>query len=137
MPRRCRPARSSPTPTPPWPRPCSGAWRRLLELAAWLHARTGDRDLVLAGGVALNCVANSRLWREGPFERVWVQPAAGDSGTALGARLGGLLPQRSNRYGWLTVIHQSPDRLGLISLDGTIVAPRPYRPWRPGAECRR
>jgi group II intron reverse transcriptase/maturase len=44
---------------------------------------------------------------------------------------------RSNRYGWWTVIHQSPDRLGLISLDGTIVAPRPYRPWRPGAECRR
>jgi carbamoyltransferase len=59
----------------------------LLELARWLHARTGDRDLVMAGGVALNCVANSRLWRDGPFERVWVQPAAGDSGTALGAAL--------------------------------------------------
>jgi carbamoyltransferase len=59
----------------------------LLELAAWLHARTGDRDLVMAGGVALNCVANSRLWREGPFERVWVQPASGDSGTALGAAM--------------------------------------------------
>ena len=59
----------------------------LLELACWLHERTGDADLVLAGGVALNCVANSRLWREGPFERVWVQPAAGDSGTALGAAL--------------------------------------------------
>jgi carbamoyltransferase len=59
----------------------------LLDLAGWLHARTGHRDLVLAGGVALNCVANSRLWREGPFERVWVQPAAGDSGTALGAAL--------------------------------------------------
>src|SRR5215217_705007 len=59
----------------------------LLELARWLHGQTGDRDLVLAGGVALNCVANSRLWREGPFERVWVQPAAGDSGTALGAAL--------------------------------------------------
>src|SRR5215208_5657830 len=59
----------------------------LLELAAWLHGRTGHRDLVLAGGVALNCVANSRLWRESPFERVWVQPASGDSGTALGAAL--------------------------------------------------
>jgi carbamoyltransferase len=59
----------------------------LLELAGWLHARTGHRDLVLAGGVALNCVANSRLWREGPFERIWVQPASGDSGTALGAAL--------------------------------------------------
>jgi len=59
----------------------------LLELAGWLHERTGDRDLVMAGGVALNCVANSRVWREGPFDRVWVQPAAGDSGTALGAAL--------------------------------------------------
>ena len=59
----------------------------LLDLARWLHERTGDRDLVMAGGVALNCVANSRLWREGPFERVWVQPAAGDAGTALGAAL--------------------------------------------------
>ena len=59
----------------------------LLELARWLHRRTGDDDLVLAGGVALNCVANSRLWREGPFARVWVQPASGDSGTALGAAL--------------------------------------------------
>src|SRR4051794_11611186 len=59
----------------------------LIELATWLHAKTGDRDLVMAGGVALNCVANSRLWREGPFERIWVQPASGDSGTALGAAL--------------------------------------------------
>ena len=59
----------------------------LLELARWLHRRTGHDDLVLAGGVALNCVANSRIWREGPFARVWVQPASGDSGTALGAAL--------------------------------------------------
>jgi carbamoyltransferase len=59
----------------------------LLELAGWLHARTGERWLAMAGGVALNCVANSRLWREAPFEHVWVQPAAGDAGTALGAAL--------------------------------------------------
>src|SRR5215208_5148105 len=59
----------------------------LLDLARWLHERTRDRALVLAGGVALNCVANSRLWREGPFDEVWVQPASGDSGTALGAAL--------------------------------------------------
>jgi carbamoyltransferase len=59
----------------------------LLDLAGWLHERTGDRALVLAGGVALNCVANSRLWREGPFEEIWVQPASGDSGTALGAAM--------------------------------------------------
>ena len=59
----------------------------LLDLARWLHAATGDRDLTMAGGVALNCVANSRLHRESPFERIWVQPAAGDAGTALGAAL--------------------------------------------------
>ncbi|MFN2569356.1 MAG: carbamoyltransferase [Candidatus Dormibacteria bacterium] len=59
----------------------------ILELARWLHDRTGDRRLTMAGGVALNCVANSRLHSEGPFEEVWVQPAAGDSGTALGAAL--------------------------------------------------
>jgi carbamoyltransferase len=59
----------------------------LLDLARWLHRRTGDRALTLAGGVALNCVANSRIAAEGPFEQVWVQPAAGDAGTALGAAL--------------------------------------------------
>jgi carbamoyltransferase len=59
----------------------------LLELARWLHAQTGDRALTMAGGVALNCVANSRLAAEGPFEQVWVQPAAGDAGTALGGAL--------------------------------------------------
>jgi carbamoyltransferase len=59
----------------------------LIELARWVHERTGDSRLTLAGGVALNCVANSRLWREGPFEEIWVQPASGDSGTALGGAL--------------------------------------------------
>ncbi|MFE9674121.1 carbamoyltransferase [Streptomyces sp. NPDC006259] len=59
----------------------------LLDLVRWLHERTGEDVLTLAGGVALNCVANTRLYREGPFERVWVQPAAGDAGTALGAAL--------------------------------------------------
>jgi carbamoyltransferase len=57
----------------------------LLALADWLADRTGESRLAMAGGVALNCVANSRLAREGPFEQIWVQPAAGDSGTALGA----------------------------------------------------
>jgi carbamoyltransferase len=59
----------------------------LLDLAHWLHARTGDPVLTMAGGVALNCVANSRLAAEGPFDDIWVQPAAGDAGTALGAAL--------------------------------------------------
>jgi carbamoyltransferase len=59
----------------------------LLDLASWLHSQTGDRDLTMAGGVALNCVANTKLWEQSPFDRVWVQPAAGDAGTALGAAL--------------------------------------------------
>ncbi|WP_061294019.1 carbamoyltransferase family protein [Herbidospora cretacea] len=59
----------------------------LLDLAAWLHDRTGMDRLALAGGVALNCVANTRLFDRGPFREVWVQPAAGDSGTALGGAL--------------------------------------------------
>ena len=59
----------------------------LLDLVRWLYGRTGDTALTLAGGVALNCVANSRISAEGPFEHVWVQPAAGDSGTALGGAM--------------------------------------------------
>jgi carbamoyltransferase len=59
----------------------------LVELAGWLHERTGERRLAMAGGVALNCVANTRIAEAGPFDEVWVQPAAGDSGTALGAAL--------------------------------------------------
>src|SRR3954470_7332649 len=59
----------------------------LVDLARWLHEQTGERRLTMAGGVALNCVANSRIWREGPFDEVWVQPSSGDSGTALGAAL--------------------------------------------------
>src|SRR5260370_23484773 len=59
----------------------------VLRMGRHLHSKTGMRQLVLAGGVALNCVANGRLLREGPFEDVWIQPAAGDAGGALGAAL--------------------------------------------------
>ncbi|MEM7349750.1 MAG: carbamoyltransferase N-terminal domain-containing protein [Acidobacteriota bacterium] len=57
----------------------------LLEKVTYLHSETGLRDLCMAGGVALNCVANGRIRREGPFERLFVQPAAGDAGGCLGA----------------------------------------------------
>jgi carbamoyltransferase len=57
----------------------------LLAKVRWLHERTGFPDLCMAGGVALNVVANGRILREGPFERLFVQPAAGDSGGCLGA----------------------------------------------------
>ena len=59
----------------------------VLRLAQTVHKETGQDYLCLAGGVALNCVANGRLLREGPFKDIWIQPAAGDAGGALGAAL--------------------------------------------------
>jgi carbamoyltransferase len=59
----------------------------VLKIARYAHETTGSRNLCMAGGVALNCVANGRVLREGPFENVWIQPAAGDAGGALGAAL--------------------------------------------------
>lgn len=59
----------------------------IMRMAGTVHRETKIKNLVLAGGVALNCVANGRLMREGPFENVWIQPAAGDAGGALGAAL--------------------------------------------------
>ncbi len=70
----------------------------VIRLARSLHAETSERNLCLAGGVALNCVANGRLLREGPFERIWVQPAAGDAGAAVGVAL--------------SVCHTMPDAAG-------------------------
>ena len=59
----------------------------MLRCARYVHEETGLRNLCLAGGVALNCVGNGRIAREGPFENVWIQPAAGDAGGALGVAL--------------------------------------------------
>jgi carbamoyltransferase len=59
----------------------------VLRLARTVHAELGNEYLCLAGGVALNCVANGRVLREGPFKDIWIQPAAGDAGGALGAAL--------------------------------------------------
>ena len=59
----------------------------VLKAGRFAHKLTGSSNLVMAGGVALNCVANGRLLREGPFENIWIQPAAGDAGGALGAAL--------------------------------------------------
>lgn len=59
----------------------------LLELAGWLRERTGSSRLTLAGGVALNCVANTVLYERSGYDDIWVQPAAGDAGTALGSAL--------------------------------------------------
>ncbi|MEW6351060.1 MAG: carbamoyltransferase [Thermodesulfobacteriota bacterium] len=59
----------------------------MLRTARHIHKLTGEKRLCLAGGVALNCVGNGRILREGPFEDIWIQPAAGDAGGALGAAL--------------------------------------------------
>ena len=56
----------------------------MMRMARTVHRETGMENLCLAGGVALNCVANGRLLREGPFKQIWIQPAAGDAGGALG-----------------------------------------------------
>ncbi len=57
----------------------------MLRMARHVHKESGEKNLVLAGGVALNCVGNGRVLREGPFDDIWIQPAAGDAGGALGA----------------------------------------------------
>src|SRR5207245_11690326 len=59
----------------------------MLRLACTVHRELGVEFLCLAGGVALNCVANGRIVREGPFRDIWIQPAAGDAGGALGAAM--------------------------------------------------
>ena len=59
----------------------------MLKMARWVHKETGKNYLCMAGGVALNCVANGRILSNGPFDDIWIQPAAGDAGGALGAAL--------------------------------------------------
>ena len=68
----------------------------LLARARWLRETTGAKNLCIAGGVALNCVANGRLARESGFEKVWIQPAAGDDGIAIGCAY----------YGYLEILKQ-------------------------------
>jgi predicted NodU family carbamoyl transferase len=57
----------------------------MMNMARFAHRETGLDNLCLAGGVALNCVGNGKILREGPFKNLWIQPAAGDAGGALGA----------------------------------------------------
>ena len=83
----------------------------VLRTASHAAALTGQRHLVMAGGVALNCVANGRVAREGPFDDVWVQPAAGDAGGALGAAL---LAWHHGRGARRTVHHPDGQRGSLL-----------------------
>ncbi|MCG3135377.1 MAG: Decarbamoylnovobiocin carbamoyltransferase [Planctomycetes bacterium] len=99
----------------------------LLARARDLHRRTGATNLVLAGGVFMNCVANARIAREGPFRNVWVQPAAGDQGIALGCALyGELALERQPRRFVMT-----HDAFGRVYDDAAIDAALATKPWAP------
>lgn len=77
----------------------------VLQLADWLHAQTGEENLCMAGGVALNCVMNAHLRDHSQFKNIWVQPAAGDSGTALGAALWVDVQERKSHRRAFTMDH--------------------------------
>ncbi|MCX7935869.1 MAG: hypothetical protein N3A66_11505, partial [Planctomycetota bacterium] len=79
-----------------------------------VHKETGIDRLCLAGGVALNCVANGRLLREGPFRKLWIQPAAGDAGGAVGAAL----------FGWYQILQQPRVPEPQDSMRGALLGPR-------------
>ena len=85
----------------------------VLRMAREVHRQTGMQRLVMAGGVALNCVANGRLLREGPFESLWIQPAAGDAGGALGAAL----------FVWYQLLDKPRQPAGQDSQQGSFLGP--------------
>ena len=88
----------------------------VLRVARHAHTLTGSNHAVLGGGVALNCVANGRLLREGPFEQIWVQPAAGDAGSAVGCAL----------WAWHEVCGgEREDPAGKDTMMGSLLGPLP------------
>jgi len=91
----------------------------VLRLARTAHRETGLRRLCMAGGVALNCVANARVLREGPFDAIWIQPAAGDAGGALG--VASLAWHRA--LGGRRVIARGPDGASHDAMRGSLLGP--------------
>jgi carbamoyltransferase len=85
----------------------------MLKCARHAHALTKSKNLVMAGGVALNCVGNGRILREGPFEHIWIQPAAGDAGGALGAA----------QVAWHHVLRQPRTAAPSDALQGSYLGP--------------
>ncbi len=85
----------------------------MLRMAEHIHRETGMKNLVLAGGVALNCVGNGKILREGPFENLWIQPAAGDAGGALGAAL----------FIWHQLLENERNPQGHDSQKGSLLGP--------------
>jgi carbamoyltransferase len=106
----------------------------MLNMARYAHRKTGLENLCLAGGVALNCVGNGRILREGPFRSLWIQPAAGDAGGALGAALfvhhqllgapRSPVPGRDSQRGSLLGPAFSSDDIGAFIADQGIKAER-------------
>lgn len=86
----------------------------MLRMARHVHRQTGHKNLVLAGGVALNCVGNGRILREGPFENLWIQPAAGDAGGSLGAAL----------FVWHQLLEKPRQPCGRDSQQGSFLGPQ-------------
>ena len=86
----------------------------LLRMVRHVHEITGMSDLCLAGGVALNCVGNGRIIREGPFDRVWIQPAAGDAGGALGVAL----------FTWHQLLGEEREAVQPDGQSGSLLGPR-------------
>lgn len=93
----------------------------VLRIVRYAHELTGCNKLVMAGGVALNCVSNGRVLREGPFEDLWVQPAAGDAGGALGAAL----------FVWHQLLDNPRETQALDTQCGSLLGPS-----FPGSEIR-
>ena len=87
----------------------------MLKMARHAHQLTGMKHLCLAGGVALNCVGNGKLLREGPFEDIWVQPASGDAGGALGAAL----------FTWHQLLEKPRNARTEDSMQGSYLGPEP------------
>ena len=85
-----------------------------MRIARYAHRLTGVENLALAGGVALNCVANGRLLREGPFREIWIQPAAGDAGGALGAA----------SFVWYQLLDNPRDNGGVDVQQGSLLGPQ-------------
>lgn len=85
----------------------------MLRTARHVHRETGAKNLVLAGGVALNCVGNGRILREGPFENIWIQPAAGDAGGALGVAL----------FTWYQLLDRPRETGGCDRQKGSLLGP--------------
>jgi carbamoyltransferase len=85
----------------------------VLRMARHAHEVTGMSKLTMAGGVALNCVANGRVLREGPFDQIWIQPAAGDAGGALGAAL----------FAWYQLLDKPRDNQGKDVQHGSLLGP--------------